>query len=338
MLRQRMPTLIEKIWYKNSPFRWILVPFSWIYQAACVLRRVMLTQFFQQHFSVPVIVVGNITVGGVGKTPLVIALANALTAKGLKVGIVSRGYGAKIRTFPHEVQKNSQANLVGDEPLLIAKRTECPLIIDPKRVRAIDYLVKQHPIDVILSDDGLQHYAMGRAIEIVVVDGQRGFGNGWCLPAGPLREPPKRITRSDFIVLNGEGNEPVLSGGFIPQYAMQLQPEFLFNMVTGEACRIDSITSTVAAVAAIGNPHRFFTTLKSQGLTIKEYAFPDHYFYKPEDLNFLESIVIMTEKDAVKCLKFARENWFYLPVSAKLPDSFWHSLYSHSQLKRLINV
>ena len=331
-----MPTLLEQIWYKNSPLYWVLVPFSWIYQGIAVLRRAILARFFQQRFAVPVIVVGNITVGGVGKTPLVIELANTLVKRGLQVGVVSRGYGAAVRAFPYPVDKECQAALVGDEPLLIAKRTSCPVIIDPKRVRAIHYLLKQHECDVIISDDGLQHYAMGRAIEIVVIDGQRGFGNGWCLPAGPLRESPKRITQSDFIVINGEESKPKLVASLPKKYAMHLQTGFLINLVTDQPYPIESIHSPVAAVAAIGDPDRFFRRLRALGLVVHEHPFPDHYFFKREDLHFTEEIVLMTEKDAVKCQGFARENWYYLPVEARLPDEFWRSLYAHPQLERVL--
>ena len=303
-----------------------------------MLRRAILTRFFQQQFAVPVIVVGNITVGGVGKTPVVIELTNTLVKRGLRVGVVSRGYGAAVRTFPYSVDKECQAALVGDEPLLIAKRTDCPVIIDPKRVRAIHYLLKHHHCDVIISDDGLQHYAMGRAIEIVVIDGQRGFGNGWCLPAGPLRESPKRLTQSDFIVINGEECKPKLSAWIPKKYAMSLQAGSLVNLVTGQPYPIESIHGAVAAVAAIGDPQRFFSSLRALGLIVQEYPFPDHYFFRPEDLDFSEEIVLMTEKDAVKCQGFARENWFYLPVEARLSDEFWRSFYAHPQLERVLQL
>ena len=312
------------------------MPFAWIYQGICTLRRTFLLRYKQRQFLVPVIVVGNITVGGVGKTPLVIAIATALSQKGLKVGIVSRGYGAQLRVFPHLVRVDSPAALVGDEPLLIAERTACPVVIDPDRVAAIDYLLQQHPCDVVLSDDGLQHYAMGRAIEIVVVDGLRGFGNGFCLPAGPLREAVSRIRHSDLVVMNSQGQTLKIDTGKIKQFSMQLVPSGLINLVDGKSYPPQSLGASVAAVAGIGNPQRFFLTLAQMGLSVSEYAFPDHYRFTAKDFDFSEKVVVMTEKDAVKCRKFAQKNWFYLTVEAQLTDDFWHALYSHPQLQRLL--
>lgn len=330
--------MLEQLWYQKNRWYWFLAPFSWLYQFICFVRRIILTRFLQQKFVVPVVVVGNITVGGVGKTPLVMALANTLVSRGLHVGIVSRGYGATIRTFPHQVTKDCQAALVGDEPLLIAKRTACPVIIDPKRVRAIHYLLKSHDCDVIISDDGLQHYAMGRAIELVVIDGLRVFGNGWCLPAGPLREPSKRMLHSDFIVINGaENNVAGLLDGVVKKYVMVLQSGSLVNMVTGTSCPLASIKVPVAAVAGIGNPQQFFASLNRLGLVVHAYPFPDHYCYTPESLHFTEEIVIMTEKDAVKCQQFARANWYYLPVEARLSEEFWQAFYAHPQIARLLS-
>lgn len=330
--------MLEDLWYKKNYLCWMLVPFSLIYQGICTLRRIILTRYFQQQFSVPVVVVGNITVGGVGKTPLVIELANSLLKRGLHVGIVSRGYGARIRTFPYLVSLESHPAEVGDEPLLIAKRTDCPVVIDPHRSRGVQFLTNNQGCDIIISDDGLQHYAMGRAIEIVVVDGSRMVGNGWCLPAGPLRETSQRLKHSDFIVINGTKKDQVLACYGFKEHAMTLQPGFLVNLVTGKPYPIESIRTSVAAVAAIGNPSRFFVTLKELGLVVHEYPFPDHYLFQPKDLNLNESILIMTEKDAVKCQEFAREHWFYLPVEARLSEDFWQSFYSHPQLERLLHL
>ena len=333
-----MQTVIKQIWYKNTPISWVLVPFAWIYQGVCSLRRVYLTRCRQRTFTVPVIVVGNITLGGVGKTPLVIELAKKFSEKGLKVGIVSRGYGARTRIFPHAVKPTSQSDEVGDEPLLIARRTACPVIIDPNRVAAIDYLLKNYPCDVVISDDGLQHYAMGRSLEIVVVDGARGFGNGRCLPAGPLREPINRIKQSDFVVINGAEKRQNIDSGSVRQYSMTLVPGPLVSLMDGKQYPIDFFTVPIAAVAAIGNPQRFFLTLKNLGCKIHEYPFSDHYFFKPEDFNFSEEVIVMTEKDAVKCKQFARKNWFYLPVEVKLSEDFWQAIFSNLQLKRLVPV
>lgn len=318
---------IDKLWYEKHVLRWLLWPFSLIYQLLTKLRRVYLTGLCQHQFSVPVIVVGNLTVGGVGKTPLVIALAKQLQEKGLRVGIVSRGYGAKINQFPYEISTEDAASLVGDEPLLIAQKTACPVVIAPKRVQAVQYLLDNYQSQIIISDDGLQHYALGRAIEIVVVDGLRKLGNGLCLPAGPLRESAKRLQEADLIVVN-EGEWP-------EAYSMHLRPGKLTQIVTGKEIEIERLTKPIAAVAAIGHPQRFFRTLQNLGLAIIKYPFPDHYQFCLKDMQFREKEVIMTEKDAVKCRPFALDSWYFLPVEAKLSDSFWQALWEHKQLQGL---
>ncbi len=319
---------IDNLWYKKHPLRWMLWPLAVVYEVITSLRRIYLSRFCQQQFSIPIIVVGNLTVGGVGKTPLVIALAKQLQNRGLRVGIVSRGYGATIRRFPHEISLNDTANLVGDEPLLIAKKTGCPVVIAPKRVQAVRYLLEKHGSQVILSDDGLQHYAMGRAIEIVVIDGLRRLGNGLCLPAGPLRESARRLQRSDLIVVN-EGEWP-------NAYSMHLQPGALTQLTTGREVNRQSLRSPIAAIAAIGHPQRFFKTLQNMGLAIIKHPFPDHHYFQEKELQFAANTVIMTEKDAVKCQSFAQDTWYFLPVEAKLSDSFWQALWSHERLQGYI--
>lgn len=320
-----MSSLIDKLWYSKHSLGWVLWPFAEIYSLVTRLRRNYLLRFRQQLFQVPIIVVGNLTLGGVGKTPLVMALAKQIQAKGLRVGIVSRGYGAKIGQFPYEISPDDSASLVGDEPLLLARKTGCPVVIAPKRVQAVQYLLKKHQSQIILSDDGLQHYAMGRAIEIVVIDGLRQLGNGLCLPAGPLREKGSRLQESDFIVVN-EGEWP---GAF----GMHLQPGQLTNLATGTLVEPGSLSTPVAAVAAIGHPQRFFATLAKMGLVFKKYPFPDHHHFQRNELQFGEKTVVMTEKDAVKCQAFAKDSWYFLPVEAKLSDSFWQALWSHEQLQ-----
>lgn len=297
------------------------------YQAMSLLRRFYLEAFCQQHFPVPVIVVGNLTVGGTGKTPVVIALAQQFKARGLRVGIVSRGYGALVREFPHEVHPNAPAKLVGDEPLLIAQKTNCPVVIAPKRVEAVQYLLNHHQSQVIISDDGLQHYAMGRSVEIAVIDGQRGLGNGLCLPAGPLRERRRRLESVDFIIVN--------TGTWPNAYTMHLVPGNLTQLVSGKTTVCSTVTEPVAAVAAIGHPERFFSTLKALGIIYCAYPFSDHYLFTPKDFKFKEKIIVMTEKDAVKCESFAHEFMYYLPVQAKLSDAFWDALWSHEALQGL---
>nr|WP_131793582.1 tetraacyldisaccharide 4'-kinase [Legionella brunensis] len=319
---------IDKLWYTHHPLRWLLWPVAQGYKVITVVRRFYLSRFCQQQFSVPVIVIGNLTVGGVGKTPLVIALAKEIQVKGLRVGIVSRGYGAAIKQFPHEVSPDDEAKLVGDESLLLARKTACPVVIAPKRTQAVQYLLDKYKCEIIISDDGLQHYAMGRAVEIVVIDGMRGLGNGLCLPAGPLRETPKRLRKSDLVVINN-GEWP---GG----YSMILESGRLTNILTGQEINKESLAAPIAAVAAIGHPQRFFTTLHNLGISFKKYPFPDHHNFQPHELQFKEKTVVMTEKDAVKCQSFAANSWYFLPVEAKLSDAFWQALWSHEQLQGII--
>lgn len=321
-----MRAFFEKIWYTQHPLRWLLWPFSLVFQLLSKLRYYGLKFFFQRAPIVPIIVVGNLSVGGVGKTPLVLALIDALQKKGLRVGVVSRGYGGKIKQFPHAVQDVDTAHDVGDEPLLIVKKTGCPVVIAPKRNEAVGYLLEKFRCQVIISDDGLQHYAMGRTLEMVVIDGIRGLGNGMCLPAGPLRECPNRLKKADFLIVNG--------GEWLGAYSMSIEPTHLLSVAGHHVMPMDSLTMPVAAVAGIGHPLRFFMTLSKLGISYHPYPFPDHYqFTKTDFTNIRESVIIMTEKDAVKCDYFAADNWYYLPVSAVLPDSFWQALWSHEKLK-----
>lgn len=304
-----------------------------IYQWITQTRRWYLESFGQHQFDVPIIVVGNITVGGVGKTPLVIALAQALRARGLRVGIVSRGYGSSVKQWPYEVDFNDSAALVGDEPLLIAKKTKCPVVIAPRRVKAVQYLLEKHQSQIIISDDGLQHYAMGRAVEIAVMDGVRGFGNGLCLPAGPLRENSSRLTQVDFIIVHGDHAKPIQAA-----YRMDLLPGSLTQLVSGQEMSWSSLQHPVAAVAGIGHPERFFATLRSLGAVFKPYSFADHYPFRRDDFLAIERTVVMTEKDAVKCVPFATETMYFLPVDAILSERFWEALWSHKKLKYLFTT
>lgn len=320
-----MSFFINRIWYGKHFAKWVLLPFSWFYSIVIRIRRGYLQRFCQQNYPVPVIVVGNVTVGGVGKTPVVIELAKKMQQKGLKVGIVSRGYGAKIKHFPYEIQLNDSAELVGDEPLMIARRINCPVVIAPKRTEAVRHLLDKHSVQIIISDDGLQHYRMGRSIEIAVIDGMRGLGNGYCLPAGPLREPDSRLKQVDFVIVN--------EGAWENAYSMEIIPKKIVRLTTKEEVSTDSFTNEVAAVAGIGNPQRFYSTLSQLGIKFKPYSYPDHYQFKLHDLNYVESQVIMTEKDAVKCYSFSSDKLYYLPVEAKLNDSFWEALWSHQQLQ-----
>ncbi len=297
----------------------LLLPFSVIFRIITAFRRFLYRVGIKKttHFPVPVIVIGNITVGGTGKTPLVIWLAEKLKKFGYSVGIVSRGYGVKL-TAPCFVTKGQKASKVGDESLLIAERTNCPVVIYSKRVKAVQALLDKYDCDIVISDDGLQHYAMDRDIEVAVIDGERQLGNGFCLPAGPLREPVSRLKEVDFVVQNnGCKNEE--------NYTMHLKPQPLTSVVNLTYCLdLDKLSGQIVhAVAGIGNPNRFFQTLRELGLQFIEHSFPDHYDYKYSDIDFGQNeIVIMTEKDAVKCRNFADDRHWFLPVSAEMDEAF----------------
>ncbi|KTD51225.1 tetraacyldisaccharide 4'-kinase [Legionella quateirensis] len=321
-----MTFFIEKLWYGNHPLRWPLLPLSWCYRLITMIRRKYLESFCQIKPSVPIIVVGNLSVGGVGKTPLVIALARRMRQKGINVGIVSRGYGSKIKHVPYEVQLDDSAEQVGDEPLMIAHKTNCPVVIAPNRMDAVQYLLDKCKVQLIISDDGLQHYRMGRAIEIAVIDGVRGLGNGLLLPAGPLRESAARLSEVDFIIVN--------DGIWDNAYTMQLTPGKIIKLATGEEIDYEVFKKRdVAAVAAIGNPQRFYSTLTHLGIEFKTYSYPDHYRFESHDFNHPESLIIMTEKDAVKCRFFISDKMYYLPVEATLNEAFWDALWTHKLLK-----
>ncbi len=321
-------TWIDKYWYQKHVVRWGLYPFAWGYQAISVLRRAWL-QRRQISYPVPLIVVGNLTVGGAGKTPLVIALVQAAQARGLKVGVVSRGYGASQNSTPRLVTAQDDPRHVGDEPLLIVQKTQVPVVIAKKRNAAVSYLLSHHPVDMIISDDGLQHYRMGRAIEIAVIDGQRGLGNGLCLPAGPLRERAKRLQQMDFVVVNG--------GGYCTDsYVMQVLPEPLVQLSSGILVTLEQLVQPVAAVAGIGNPQRFFALLQQMGLRYVPYIFADHHVFSRSELDLQEKIIVMTEKDAIKCRTFATESMYVLPIRSELSEAFWQAFWSHDKLQGLI--
>lgn len=315
----------DKLWYGTHPLKRVLQPLSWVYVVITQIRRWYLIRFCQNVCPVPIIVIGNITMGGVGKTPLVIEIAKRLQEKGLKVGIVSRGYGAQIKTFPYAIELDDCAQKVGDEPLLLAQKTRCPVVIAPKRSDAVRYLLDKHQSQIILSDDGLQHYKMGRDIEILVIDGVRGLGNGLCLPAGPLRESPKRLQQVDFIVVN--------EGVWEQAHPMTLKPGNPINLSTNEEVGLNVFNQEVAAIAGIGHPQRFYSTLSQLGIKYKAYSYPDHYQFTANDLHYSEPLIIMTEKDAVKCRAFHTDKMYYLPVRAELSDAFWEALWSHQRLQ-----
>lgn len=306
-----------KSWYQTPKLvTYLLAPLAGCYRCFALgkyhaYRRNWLPA---KTFQVPIIVIGNLTVGGAGKTPLVIALAKALQKRGFKPGIVSRGYGAKNNNFPFLIDENTPVLQAGDEPLLIAQRTQLPVVIDPNRPRAVASLLANFAVDVVLADDGLQHYRLARTVEIVVVDGERRFGNGFCLPAGPLREPLSRLSRVNFIVANGQALASEQCMRLVPESICQLNPPF---------ATLPADVKRVHAVAGIGHPERFFQALRLQGLNVIAHPFPDHHWFQPADFKFHEDLpIIMTEKDAVKCMKFQNNNLYVQKINAKIPNDF----------------
>lgn len=310
---------IDAIWYNNNPLSLLLSPLSWLYCGVASLRRRAYQQgwLYVPDIPVPVIVVGNISVGGTGKTPLVIWLAKWLQQQGYKPGVVSRGYGGKAKSWPQIVKVNSNPLRVGDESVLLARRCHCPVVVAPRRIAAANTLLDEFDCDIIISDDGLQHYPLKRDIEISLVDDIRRYGNRRCLPAGPLRESLTRLQSVDFRVAKGTAME----GEFSMQY--QIEPLRSLRQVRN-TLNIESLRGeTVHAIAGIGHPPRFFMRLKDLGLKVIEHPFPDHHPYQREEIFFNDDYrVLMTEKDAVKCLGFADERHWSVPIEATLPHNF----------------
>ncbi len=275
----------------------------------------------------PVVVVGNITVGGTGKTPMVIGLANMLKQHGYNPGIISRGYGRKSKGFT-AVSASSKVNEVGDEALLIKRRTSCPVIVGSNRVISVKRLLDIYKCDVIISDDGLQHYKLPRHLEVALIDAEFKFGNKFCLPAGPLREPVSRLKQVDFVVRNF--NTAVSFVTLPGEYSMGLEPGFFRNIKNPGIVKTahDFKDQVVHAVAGIGMPQKFFRTLRQLHLDIIEHSFPDHYAFSHADFPFEKEIILMTEKDSVKCAdqEWVGDNFWYMEVDVKLEARFIDSL------------
>ena len=324
---------LQQAWYRGHPMLGLLTPLENLYRRVVVAKR---RRFLEGRLDiyrapVPVIVVGNITVGGTGKTPLILWLIDHCRSRGLKVGVVSRGYGAKPPSLPWRVTPEQAATEAGDEPLLIVQRTGVPLMIDPDRGRAVRALLETESLDLILSDDGLQHYRLARDLELVLIDAARGLGNRRCLPAGPLREPAERLQSVDAVLLNG-ATEDAASG-----FAFGLRPSALIELSSGAAWPLEHFPAgqQLHAVAGIGNPQRFFTTLEALHWRPIPHPFADHAAYSRDQLEFSPSLpVVMTEKDAVKCRAFAPPGWSYLQVQAEPSPAFvaWFD----TQLTRLL--
>jgi tetraacyldisaccharide 4'-kinase len=339
-----------KLWYQQSLTSRLLslclLPLASVYQSIARSRRRHQSQR-AKALSVPVVIVGNITVGGTGKTPVVIALAAALKAHNIQVGIISRGYGGSHdqseRVKPLLVSPQTSVTISGDEALLIAKETLCSVVISRNRREAAEYLLSITPqLDVIISDDGLQHYQLYRSLEIVVVDNKRGLGNQYCLPAGPLREPIERLEDVDWVLFNTQIDDTCdstrqLITAVLPTIQCQrasvcLKPNSWLNVGLQTCHELDEPTwlkahratsqPLVTAIAAIGNPQRFFDTVARLGIVANDLAFDDHHGYAADDFEAdADNIVLMTSKDAVKCASFANKYVWALNVSLQLPQA-----------------
>lgn len=308
---------LDQYWYSRNWVAITLLPLAMLFWVVSGLRRWSYRAGFKKTYKppLPVIVIGNITVGGTGKSPLVAFLVKHLSDNGLKAGIVSRGYGGKAETWPQVVTPASDPRLVGDEAVMLANITRAPVVVSPNRAEAVESLCNKYDVDLILSDDGLQHYALSRSLEIIVVDGKRQFGNGWLLPSGPLRESLKRLEKSDLVIYSGIAPSD-------EAHSMSYQSPRCRTLKAGKEVSFDELKGDIVhAVAGIGDPQRFFDMLATLGLKVNGHAFPDHYQYSKGDLEFGDDkIVLMTEKDAVKCAHFGLDNIYVVSIEAQ-PDS-----------------
>jgi tetraacyldisaccharide 4'-kinase len=315
-----MTGLIEKLWYGPKFFALPLLPLALLWWLGAAMKRLLYRAGVLRAFDAPcpVIVVGNIVAGGTGKTPLTIWLTNRLKAAGFRPGVVTRGYKGKARTWPQQVRPDSDASMVGDEPVLIAQQTGCLVAAGPDRKASVAKLCELSDCDIIVCDDGLQHYALGRDLEIAVLDSRRRLGNGFCIPAGPLREGAWRLRSVDFIVANG-----VARTG---EFAMSYRHLPAVNVLDPSSKRMlgDFRGKQLHAAAGIGNPQRFFEQLRNAGLAFDMHRFADHHDFVASDLRFDDNApVLMTEKDAVKCRSFATADFWYVPIVAEVDDRLW---------------
>lgn len=309
-------------WKKPNWLTTTLWPLSQLYRGVYELNRLSYQSGIRAVYRapIPVIVVGNLTVGGTGKTPLVAHIVQLLQAQGLRPGIISRGYHSQARDFPLLVTNTTQVSEAGDEPSLLMRRTGAPIAIGPDRRADIELLLSEHQVDVIVSDDGLQHHALARDIEVCLIDQTNPSDNTYPLPAGPYRESPARQQQVDFVVRH------ITPDSNIEGFTMQLAPDPIAAVVSSNT-ESPPKAGPVHAVAGIGNPQRFFDTCERLGFSVIPHAFPDHYAFRAEDIDFgPDAVVLMTEKDAVKCDKIADHRHWYVPVSAQVSSEFDRAL------------
>ena len=343
LFKEGFTKAVQALWHKKGYVLYPLIPLSWLFILVASLRRRLYQRgvLTQTRFKIPVIIMGNLSLGGSGKTPLVIYIAQMLQTRGLRVGIISRGYKGSHQQ-PTLVNVHSDPACVGDEPYMIYQHLQCPVVVGKDRVAALQYLLENNTVDVVLSDDGLQHYALARAIEIVVmpfVGAGLSAGplmpiNTYCLPAGPLREPLSRLKTVDLIVYNAA--QIAERGIDKPVYCMQTMPDWLYSaMDVGKKQPLETFKGMqVHAVAGLGNPTRFFSMLQAAGLDIIPHIYPDHHAYKAGDILFGDALpVILTEKDFVKCTHFVQNQHWVLPIHVCMSEGFDKALWDLIQAK-----
>ncbi len=322
-----MTDWVDRLWYGSRRPLWVLWPLAWLYRAMARRRRLnaIASRREQPPLPAPVIVVGNITAGGTGKSPLTAWLVEWLAQQGWRPVIITRGYGGKAGQYPLLASASSDPAEAGDEPVMLARQAACPVVVDPQRARGARWALAQGLGNILVCDDGLQHYALARDLEIAVFDGRRGLGNGAPIPVGPLREGPERLAEVDFVVCNGQA----LANLEHPEvHVMQLTPSRLRHLRSGETRPVDWLAGkSVRAVAGIGNPARFFDTLSGLGARVRALALPDHHRFRRADLAIeAGELLVMTAKDAVKCGELAHDHCWVLEVTASLPESFRQAL------------
>ncbi len=325
---------ISQSLYKKPTWLWLLAPFSALFWAVQLFRRTAFTLniFARYRSKLPVVIVGNITAGGNGKTPVVLALVEYYIAQGVTPAVLSRGYGGNQTSFPHLVSKECIASLVGDEPCLIRQRYDIPVVIDPDRARGAKFISSLTNAEVIICDDGLQHYPLERDMEICVMD-ERGIGNGYLLPMGPMRETSDRIDLVDYVLFNGKDYSTLscLNNIDTDIASFSLAPNAWVNVSNEKELSIQEgidyfAGKSLVAMAGIGDPQRYFTALTNMGLAINDTkAFADHKHFSKNDIP-QNTLVLMTEKDAVKCKIFAHSDCWYLRVNADIPAAFYNAL------------
>jgi len=318
------------LWQTRNPIVQLLRPIASLFGLIVQIRHAAYRKGWLASFNlpVPVIIVGNISIGGTGKTPLVVWLTRYLQTQGWRPGVLTRGYRGQATNWPQVVKPDSEPQLVGDEAVLLARRCDCPVIAGPNRVIAGQVLIQNYACNLIICDDGLQHYTLQRNVEIAVIDGQRRLGNGLCLPAGPLREPPQRLCECDLVVTNGLA----VTG----EFSMLLQGTHAVKLgnISHVKPLADFVNDEVMAIAGIGNPERFFKMLETYGLRLQKRPFPDHHAFCKEDfIGLTQHKILMTEKDAVKCEQFLQDfDAWYVPINAELEPALIAELAHMSKL------